>query len=399
MLMTPYTTLRRVVVSVVLALALGLGIAAPAKAADPYTIYVVLPLTGFAAFIGQEISKTLGIIEEMTNARGGINGQPVKFSIADDQSNPAVAVQLTNGILARKVPVMLGSTISAMCQAQTPLVKDGPVLWCFSPVIRPPAGSYVFTTLQATEDYIEACLRYAQGRGWRKIAAIATTDTSGQDFEASLDRVLAKPEFRGITIAVRDRFNVSDISAAAQVARVKNSGAEAMLAWPTGTAIGTFFRGLQDAGVDIPTFTTPANGIYSLMRSLGQIIPSFLVFPGTGSYAPNLLSAGPVKTAVFQYIDSLRARGMVPDQSTVASWDPPVIMIQALRKYGTKATAEQIREFIANYRGPGIAGMYDFKAHPQRGLDASTVLLVRWDKTRQDWGGVSKFGGEPLSGN
>lgn len=387
--------MRKPIIAIALALVLGGAGAGPARAADPYVIYVVLPLTGFAAFVGQAVAKTLDLVADNENRHGGINGQPVKFIVEDDQSSPQVAVQLTNGIIARHVPVMLGSTISAMCQAQSPLVKDGPVVWCFSPVVRPPAGSYMFTTLQTTEDYIEVCLRYALGRGWRRVAVVATTDASGQDFDASFDRVIARPEFRAINVVDRDRFNIGDISTTAQVSRVKGSGADALLAWPTGTAIGTFFRNLQDAGVDLPTFTTPANGIFSLMRNLASVLPTNLYFPGTGVYAPNLLPPGPVKTAVFQYLDAMRAHNTVPDQGTIAAWDPPVIVIQALRKYGTNATAAQIRDYIDSYRGPGIIGQYDFQRYPQRGLNASSVLMVRWDKTRQDWTGVSKPGGAP----
>lgn len=391
-----FMTTRRVVLIAAVALLLAAGSAFPARAADPYEIRVVLPLTGFAAFVGQGIVTTLGVVEDLANKHGGIRGRPVKFVVEDDQSSPAVAVQLTNGVIARHVPVMLGSTISAMCQAQAALVRDGPVVWCFSPVIRPPAGSYMFTTLQATEDYIDVCLRYAQARGWRKIAVIATTDASGQDFDASFDRVIAKPEHRAETIVVRDHFNITDLSAAAQIARVKSSGAEAIFGWATGTAIGTLLRAGVDAGVDLPIFTTPANLIYGQMRSIAAVVPTNMYFPGTGAYAPNQLRAGAFKTAVFEYLDALRARGITPDQSTLASWDPPLIVIEALRKYGFNATPTQIREFIASYKGAGAMGQFDFPARPQRGLDGSSVLIVRWDKARQDWIGVSKFGGEPL---
>jgi len=86
----------------------------PAQAAEPYDIYAILPLTGFAAFPGQTISKVLGIVEEVANKRGGIRGRPVHFVIQDDQSSPQVAVQLTNAIIAKKVPLFYGSAISAM---------------------------------------------------------------------------------------------------------------------------------------------------------------------------------------------------------------------------------------------------------------------------------------------
>jgi hypothetical protein len=39
------------------------------------------------AFIGKEEQPSLGIIERLVNQSGGVRGRPIKFVIADDQSN------------------------------------------------------------------------------------------------------------------------------------------------------------------------------------------------------------------------------------------------------------------------------------------------------------------------
>ena len=74
-----------------LAGALSLPASAPgAAAAEPYPIYTILSLTGFAAFIGQGEVATLKAAEGVINSTGGIHGRPVQFVVQDDQSNPAV---------------------------------------------------------------------------------------------------------------------------------------------------------------------------------------------------------------------------------------------------------------------------------------------------------------------
>src|ERR1700750_1119192 len=89
----------------------------PARAADPYDINVVLSLTGAGAFLGVSEAKAISAIEAITNKSGGIKGRPVHFVLADDQSNPQVAVQLFNGLIAKQVPVILGPSYSATCYA------------------------------------------------------------------------------------------------------------------------------------------------------------------------------------------------------------------------------------------------------------------------------------------
>jgi branched-chain amino acid transport system substrate-binding protein len=71
---------------------------APAAAADlpPVEVPVILPLTGPAANIGQELQKSMGLAEKFVNDTGGIRKQPLHFTFLDDQGQPQVAVQLMN---------------------------------------------------------------------------------------------------------------------------------------------------------------------------------------------------------------------------------------------------------------------------------------------------------------
>src|SRR5580700_3734338 len=84
-------------------------------AADPYEINVILPITGPGAFLGKADVNALTVIEQTVNKAGGIRGRQIKFDILDDQTTPAVAVQLLNGVIAKNPPFVLGSTLSAVC--------------------------------------------------------------------------------------------------------------------------------------------------------------------------------------------------------------------------------------------------------------------------------------------
>src|ERR1700678_1249990 len=139
--------------------------ALPAGAAEPVEIPVVMPLPGGGAFLGTSEVQSLQIIEKMVNTSGGIKGRPIHFAVQDDQSNPQVAIQLTNGALAKKPPVILGSAVVAMCNAMAALVKTaGPVQFCFSPGIHPVANSYTFSSSISTDDLAIASLRYFHGK-------------------------------------------------------------------------------------------------------------------------------------------------------------------------------------------------------------------------------------------
>ena len=71
-----------------------------------------------------------------------------------------------------------------------------------------------------------------------------------------------------------------------------------------------------------------------------------------------------------------------------------MIAVDALRKLGPDPTAAQVRDRIAQMKNfAGVYGLYDFVAVPQRGLSASSVIMVAWNRMKGSWSAVSKPGG------
>jgi hypothetical protein len=100
---------------------------------------------------------------------------------------------------------------------------------------------------------------------------------------------------------------------------------------------------------------------------------------------------------VSSYLSAMKAAGLRPDQGNTLSWDAGLLVIGAFRKFGFEMTATQLHDYLVKLRGwTGINGIYDFAAVPQRGLGSNWVIMVRWDKTKDDWTPVSAPGGEPL---
>jgi branched-chain amino acid transport system substrate-binding protein len=367
-----------------------------AAAADPYEINALLPQSGNGAFLGSAQMAALNILQDLINKRGGVAGRTLKFVYLDDQSSPQVAVQLTNGVLTKKASVMLGSTLTAICSAEAPLLKDGPIDYCFSPGVHPPAGSSMYTAGTSTTDMVAASLRYFRARGWTKLGVLTSTDATGQDLDNNIAQLLALPENKSMSVVAHEHFNTSDVSVNAQVERIKSGGPQAMIAWTVGGGLATIFNGLQSAGLDVPVLATPGNMTYAQMKQYGAFLPRELYFPGSAAYAPEALPNGATKKAVTTYLDAFKTAGIRPDQGHLFVWDPVLILVDALNKLGPAATAAQLHDFIDGYRGVGVFGQYDFRAVPQRGIGVNSVIMVRWSPDKGTWTGVSKAGGEPL---
>ncbi len=378
---------------------LALSLQGAAVPANAYDINAILPLTGGASFLGKEEQQTLQLAEPVINKAGGIQGQPVHFIFYDDQSNPQTGVQLSNRVTAAKPAVLLGSSLVAICNAMAPLMQNGPATYCFSPGIHPPPGSYVFTSSVSTLDLADALIRYFRLKGWTRVAFMTSADATGQDAERGLDEVVGRPENKDISVVERAHFNTTDVSVAAQIEHIKAANPQALVAWSTGTPIATVFKGIVQAGLDIPIATTSGNMTYAQMTQYAAFLPKQLYIPSSEWVQhEGVIALDPVvEKAQQQFFDTFKAANAKPDLAATLAWDPAMIVIDALRHLGANATAEQVRDYIAKLKGyAGINGVYDFPKIPQRGLDVQGVVITLWSPAHQTWELVSKPAGVPL---
>ncbi len=384
---------------VLAALALG-GMPAVSPAADPFPIYVDLPLTGQAAFIGTQTAKSLAAAIAYANAHGGVNGRPLKLVVDDDQSSPQIAVQNVSQIMAQKPAIIFGGTLAAMCNASTSLVKtNGPVLYCYTPGVHPEPGAWVYSAGYSTIDLFTTAMHYFRDRGLRKVAILSTTDASGQESGPTMAGILARPELKSMTLVDHEQFGVTDLSVAAQLEKIKNAGAQVIIAWSSGTPFGTVLRGLRDSGIDIPVVSSQANMNYAQLQGYQSIWPSGEVyFPGIPALVPNAIPDARVRHAIEVFDAAMRKEGIAkPDNGSALAWDSMLIVIDAYRKLGLGATPEQMRDYINHVRGfDGIYGVMDYTKTPQRGTSGDWCLMLRWDPAGARFFAVSKPGGTPI---
>jgi len=372
-----------------------------ARAAGPYEINVVLPLTGGASFVGDGQKDTLDALAAYVNETGGIQGRDLQFVYRDDQTSPQVAVQLTTAVLPSHPAVIMGSSLVGMCLAMAPLMKDGPVHYCLSPAIHPKPGGYTFSSSTSSIDQIAAVMRYYRMKGWTKLAAFETIDASGQDGDHAIDAVLDYPENKGVMQkVVHEHFNPTDIAVSAQIERVKASGAQAMIAWTTGAPAATVFNGMAQAGLDIPVAPTSGNQTFSAMDQWKNFLPKHLIL-ASALYPEHdgVLQLDPrIEKAQHDMYAVLKEHHLRADNMIATSWDAGLIVVAGLRKFGPNASADQLKDFIANLTDfPGVDGIYDFKQYPERGLGPESSTVTTYDPKTDSWVWLSKPGGAPLN--
>lgn len=365
-----------------------------------FDVPVVLSVTGSGSFLGKQEHEALAIEEKMVNQAGGIHGRPIHFVFRDDQSRPQIAVQLANEALAGTPPVILGSTLVAACNAMAPLMASGPVMYCFSAGIHPPKGARVFTSGVSTHDQAAAMIRFFRFKGWKRVALITSTDATGQDADRGFDELLALPENYDIQFVERVHFNTADVSVSAQIERIMAARPQAIIAWSTGSPIATVFRGMVQAGLDLPVGTTGGNLTYAEMTQFAGFLPKALYLPAPEwpiGEDPRVKLAPAVAAKQEEFFAAFAAAGVKPDEGSVLGWEPANLIVDALRKLPPGATGAQLLGYLEHLSGAaGVNGFYDFVTSPQRGLSLDNVIVTRWNPGAARWDVVAGPTGIPF---
>jgi branched-chain amino acid transport system substrate-binding protein len=377
--------------------ALLVALALPARADEPYHLYAVLPLSGGAAFLGKQEAEAIHLFEATINAAGGIHGRQIAVDIEDDQTNPQTAVSLMTQALVRHPAIVFDGGPATTCRATAPLVANGPVEYCLTPSIHPAPGSFQFSAMYSSDDILGVSMRYLRERGFKKIAVLNGVDASGQDADTILQALIKTPDYAnaGVTFVAYEHYALTDLSVVAQLERIKAAGAQAIIAFTTGTAIATVLHGYVDTGLDLPLVTSPGNMSYAQMESYASFMPKELLFAGPPALVPDQLTDAGVKKAVASFTATFKNAGSQrPDLLAAVAWDPMGLVSSVLEKRGLDATPAQIRDELAGTRDwPGALGRYNFVAVPQRGVSQTWVIMERWDPAKDAWVAVSKPGG------
>jgi branched-chain amino acid transport system substrate-binding protein len=390
--------IRTLATFAVVALIAGPLAPTPARAADPYQIDVILSLTGAFAFLGTAEAESLKTLEAQINKEGGIKGQPVHFNLLDDQTNPAVAVQLANGIIAKHPPAMLGPTFIASCLAIAPLMRNGPVDYCFAPTVHPAAGSYVFSGGASSYDQAIETLVFAKAKGWKRLAEVTTNDATGQDIGGQFNLAIKDPRFSGMSFVVTEHYNATDVSVGAQLANVKAANPDAIFGMTVGAATGTLMRGLRDAGLsNVPFMTNLGNVLNEALAQYSSFIPTDFYSTAPRFYARDTAVKGPVRDAEVAYYKAFNAKNIDPDVGNGFPWDPTLVVIAGLRKLGTNTDAKTLLAYIESAHGEaGINGIMDYRGRDQRGEHITSLIIVKWNAAKKRVDAVSHPGGAPL---
>lgn len=212
----------------------------PAMADDaaPVRIGVIGPVTGKnSEDMGQSIIGGARVFLSDVNLIGGIMGHPVEIIERDDQANPERGAAIARELVEQKVAAVVGFGNTGVAlpaarilqEARIPVIVSGSTGAVVTKSFMPPAYpvSYVFRT--SASDAIQPAVMLIDlidKRKMERIALIHDDTPYGTNGKAGL---LTELDKRGLQPVAVESFKVGDADLTAQLRRIKESGAQAMV--------------------------------------------------------------------------------------------------------------------------------------------------------------------------
>ena len=360
----------------IMALALFLG--AGVQAADPIKVGAILSVTGPASFLGGPESRTLEMLAEEVNAKGGIKGQKIELIIMNSEGSPEKAVSFAKQLIEeKKVLAILGPSTSGETMQIKGLAEESKtiLLSCAAAeVIVNPVAKWVFKTPQKDSDAIQAIFNQMKGMKISKIGFLSGNDGFGKAGKGQVEKLA--PE-NGITIVASEVFDTKATDLTAEVNKVKAAGAEAILTWSVAPAQSIVIKNARQIGYQGEIFQSHGFGNIRYAQAAGPAAEGVIFPAGRLLVADVLPASNPQKAVLVKYKNDYEKK-YKEDASTFGghAYDAFMILAKAIEKAGS-TDKEKVRDAIETMRGfVGTGGVFGFSAEDHNGLDIDAFELL-----------------------
>ncbi len=360
--------------------------AGSALAAEPIKIGAFFDLSGPAANIGTPTKLVAEMVVDKINKAGGVNGQPLELVIGDTEGDPAKATTIAKKFIYQdKVAAIIGPTRTGTGMAVKKLVEEAgmPTFMTVGgdPVImggeKLGPYTYVFKSPQRSSTAVKALYGFLKEKGVKKVALLTAADGFGKDGVAWLQKLA--PEF-GLEIVAEESFAPNDTDMTAQLTKLKNSPAQAIVCWTIGPAGAIVAKNRTQLGIGLPLFQCHGLPDPKYIELAGKASEGDRM-PATKLMVADELSASDPQKPVIQefvrlYTEVYKYDRQFPiNTHSGYAWDAINIVANAMKKAGTDPKA--LRDAIEQTKGyVGVSGVYNLTAEDHNGLDVDSMVVV-----------------------
>ncbi|WP_051284003.1 ABC transporter substrate-binding protein [Desulforegula conservatrix] len=358
-----------------------LGFGSSVIAADnDYKIGCVFSVTGNTSWLGEPQKKTVEMIADEINAKGGIKGRKISLFIEDNQGDNTRTVNAVKKLVQKdKVCAIIGPSESGTTMAVIPVIQKMetpvPLLSCAAAEeITKPASErkWIFKMGQNDSDAVRRIYENMNKKGIKKVGILTATNGFGNAGRKKLTEMAS--EF-GLQIVSDETYNPSDTDMTAQLLKIQKAGAEAAVNWSIVPAQSIVPKNMKQLKMSIPLYQSHGFANVKYAEAAGDAAEG-LVFPAGRVMAVSTLPDGhPQKAVLNEYKTAYEAK-YKDHVSTFGghAYDGLWLVVKAIEAVGDDPA--KIRDYIETAQFTGTGGQFKFSAADHNGLDKNAFEML-----------------------
>ena len=363
----------------------GLALCGAVSAQD-IKIGLVAALTGASAQSGEAITRGLTIAIDELNAKGGVLGRKLVLLRRDDESSPPKGLAAARELISNeKVAALFGGIDSPVSLAIIPVVNKEKVpfmgVWAAATNITKNGANpnYVFR-VSAQDDLVDVKLiKYAMTTyGVKKPGLVLINNPWGESNEKGLK---AASQAAGIGIAGVEKIEPTDVDMTAQLTRLKNAGADALILVANAAPGAQMMKARERMGWKVPVISHWGISGGRFDELVGPTAGE-AHFVQTYSFSGNLNDTGKrVFTAMQSKYGVKSPADVLAPVGTANAYDAMNLIARAIEK--AKSTdGEAIRKALYEIDSyPGLIKTYKkpFGPDDHEGLGPDDYIMVKFE--------------------
>lgn len=366
---------------------LMVGMATAAMAAGTIKIGGLFSVTGPASFLGEPEKKTLEMLVDDLNAKGGINGQKLEAVIYDTAGDATKAVQLATKLIRNdKVVAIIGPSTTGESMAVLALTEKEkiPLISCAAGIkITEPAKDRRFTFKTPANDHVaaEKILNYMAKQKQKNIALLTVTDGFGASGREQLKGLAAK---KGFSIVADETYGPKDTDMTPQLTKIRGSKADAIICWGTNPGPAIITKNIRQLGVKLPVYMSHGVASKKYIELATPAAAEGVMLPAGKLAIYDVLPKNDPQQKLLRDYDAAYKKAYGVEASTFGgyAYDAFLLVTNAIRTKGT--TPAQIRDGLEQTRKlVSVSGVFTMSANDHNGLDLSAFEMVK--VTKGDW--------------
>ncbi|MBE1535906.1 ABC transporter substrate-binding protein [Actinomadura algeriensis] len=348
-------------------------------------------LTGNYASLGGEAKKTVELAVEQLNDAGGIDGKTIELITLDDRTSPDQGVLHFNKLRSQDVTAIIGSTYANVALAVQPLAEREKIPYIsLAPADEQvdPIREYTFVIPALSSTYAQAMLAYFKANGITEVAV--TYDTKSAYAMAGFEGMKEHAGEHGVRIVKEEPFETNAGSFSPLFTHVRDSGAQALVAWASGPPGVTLAKQFPSSGLDMPLFMTGSQASKLWLDPVGDAAEGVYVQSAIGVVGEHLPD-GKLKQSIQEMSAPFAQKhGYPPPQFAMDGYAAVRLLAAAIEQGGTDR--EKIRDALEGLSLVTPNGQYDYSPTDHSGLEPSDISMNRvtdgelvpteWSKTR-----------------